>query len=154
MVATAIKMLRSSLCVSCSTYYEAGLSDLAWDQMRSDYAANLTEAPRFAAYAPGQNDAVASFRTEMRRGVYPASTPPTCPRRLPAFTMRWQRPRGPRSPSQPPPVRAGPTAGIGTAPSISPPTPRTPGRWWPCPKSPSGCWRLPRRHTGSSGTTR
>ena len=33
---------------------------LAWDQMRSDYAANLTEAQRFAAYAAGQNDAAAS----------------------------------------------------------------------------------------------
>ena len=70
MVATAIKMLRSSLCVSCSTYYEAGLSDLAWDQMRSDYAANLTEAQRFAAYAPGQNDAVASFRWENAGVIY------------------------------------------------------------------------------------
>ena len=57
-------MLRSSLYVSCSTYYEAGLSDLAWDQMRNDYAANLTEAQRFAAYAAGQNDAAASLVQE------------------------------------------------------------------------------------------
>lgn len=51
-----------------TAYYEAGLSGRAQDQVRSDYAADLTEAQRFAAYAAGQNDAAASLQRE-RAGV-------------------------------------------------------------------------------------
>lgn len=51
-----------------TAYYEAGLSGRAQDQVRSDYAADLTEAQRFAAYAAGQNDAVASLQRE-RAGI-------------------------------------------------------------------------------------
>lgn len=47
-----------------TAYYEAGLSGRARDQVRSDYAADLTEAQRFAAYAAGQNDAAASLQRE------------------------------------------------------------------------------------------
>ena len=47
-----------------TAYYEAGLSGRARDQVRSDYAADLTEAQRFAAYAAGQNDATASLQRE------------------------------------------------------------------------------------------
>lgn len=51
-----------------TAYYEAGLSGRAQDQVRSDYAADLTEAQRFAAYAAGQNDAAASLQRE-RAGI-------------------------------------------------------------------------------------
>lgn len=47
-----------------TAYYEAGLSGRAREQVRSDYAADLTEAQRFAAYAAGQNDAAASLARE------------------------------------------------------------------------------------------
>lgn len=47
-----------------TAYYEAGLSGRAQEQVRSDYAADLTEAQRFAAYAAGQNDAAASLQRE------------------------------------------------------------------------------------------
>lgn len=47
-----------------TAYYEAGLSGRAREQVRSDYAADLTEAQRFAAYAAGQNDAAASLQRE------------------------------------------------------------------------------------------
>ena len=51
-----------------TAYYEAGLSGRAQEQVRSDYAADLTEAQKFAAYAAGQNDAAASLQQE-RAGV-------------------------------------------------------------------------------------
>ena len=51
-----------------TAYYEAGLSGRAQEQVRSDYAADLTEAQKFAAYAAGQNDAAASLQRE-RSGV-------------------------------------------------------------------------------------
>lgn len=51
-----------------TAYYEAGLSGRAQEQVRSDYAADLTEAQKFAAYAAGQNDAAASLQRE-RAGV-------------------------------------------------------------------------------------
>lgn len=47
-----------------TAYYEAGLSGRAQEQVRSDYAADLTEAQKFAAYAAGQNDAAASLQRE------------------------------------------------------------------------------------------
>ena len=70
MVATANKMLRGSLCVRCSTHYEAELSGRAREQVRSDYAADLTEAQRFAAYTAGQNDAAASLQREKRSAKF------------------------------------------------------------------------------------
>lgn len=51
-----------------TAYYEAGLSGRAQDQVRSDYAGDLTEAQKFAAYTAGQNDAAASLQRE-RAGV-------------------------------------------------------------------------------------
>ena len=51
-----------------TAYYEAGLSGRAQDQVRSDYAGDLTEAQKFAAYTAGQNDGVASLQRE-RAGV-------------------------------------------------------------------------------------
>lgn len=51
-----------------TAYYEAGLSGRAQEKVRSDYAADLTEAQKFAAYAAGQNDAAASLQRE-RSGV-------------------------------------------------------------------------------------
>ena len=47
-----------------TAYYEAGLSGRAQEQVRSDYAADLTEAQRYAAYTAGQNDAAASLQRE------------------------------------------------------------------------------------------
>ena len=47
-----------------TAYYEAGLSGRAQEQVRSDYAGDLTEAQKFAAYAAGQNDAAASLQRE------------------------------------------------------------------------------------------
>lgn len=47
-----------------AAYYEAGLSGRAQEQVRSDYAADLTEAQKFAAYTAGQNDAAASLQRE------------------------------------------------------------------------------------------
>lgn len=47
-----------------TAYYEAGLSGRSQDQVRSDYAADLTEAQKFAAYTAGQNDAAASLQRE------------------------------------------------------------------------------------------
>lgn len=47
-----------------TAYYEAGLSGRAQEQVRSDYAADLTEAQKFAAYTAGQNDAAASLQRE------------------------------------------------------------------------------------------
>ena len=51
-----------------STYYEAGLSGRDMGRVRSEYAQDLTEAQRYAAYTAGQNDAAASLQRE-REGV-------------------------------------------------------------------------------------
>ena len=53
-----------------TAYYEAGLSGRARDQVRSDYAADLTEAQKFAAYTAGQNDAAASLQREKRAAQF------------------------------------------------------------------------------------
>lgn len=53
-----------------TAYYEAGLSGRSQDQVRSDYAADLTEAQRYAAYAAGQNDAAASLQREKRAAQF------------------------------------------------------------------------------------
>ena len=53
-----------------TAYYEAGLSGRAQEQVRSDYAADLTEAQRYAAYTAGQNDAAASLQREKRAAQF------------------------------------------------------------------------------------
>ena len=51
-----------------AAYYEAGVSGMDMGRVRSEYAQDLTEAQRYAAYTAGQNDAAASLRRE-REGV-------------------------------------------------------------------------------------
>ena len=51
-----------------AAYYEAGVSGMDMGRVRSEYAQDLTEAQRYAAYTAGQNDAVASLQRE-REGV-------------------------------------------------------------------------------------
>lgn len=51
-----------------AAYYEAGVSGRNRESVRSEYAGELNEAQRFAAYAAGQNDAAASLQRE-REGV-------------------------------------------------------------------------------------
>lgn len=51
-----------------ASYYEAGMSGLDIGKVRSEYAQDLTEAQRYAAYTAGQNDAAASLQRE-REGV-------------------------------------------------------------------------------------
>ena len=53
-----------------TAYYEAGLSGRTQEQVRSDYAADLTEAQRYAAYTAGQNDAAASLQREKRSAKF------------------------------------------------------------------------------------
>lgn len=53
-----------------TAYYEAGLSGRAQDQVRSEYAQDLTEAQRYAAYTAGQNDAAASLAREQAAAQY------------------------------------------------------------------------------------
>ena len=47
-----------------AAYYEAGVSGRSQESVRSEYAGELNEAQRFAAYAAGQNDAAASLQRE------------------------------------------------------------------------------------------
>ena len=47
-----------------AAYYEAGVSGMDMGRVRSEYAQDLTEAQRYAAYTAGQNDAAASLRRE------------------------------------------------------------------------------------------
>ncbi len=54
--------------VGFAAYYEAGVSGRSQESVRSEYAGELNEAQRFAAYAAGQNDAAASLQRE-REGV-------------------------------------------------------------------------------------
>lgn len=51
-----------------AAYYEAGVSGTDMGRVRSEYAQDLTEAQRYAAYTAGQNDAAASLQRE-REGV-------------------------------------------------------------------------------------
>ena len=51
-----------------AAYYEAGVSGMDMGRVRSEYAQDLTEAQRYAAYTAGQNDAAASLQRE-REGV-------------------------------------------------------------------------------------
>lgn len=47
-----------------ASYYEAGVSGMDMGKVRSEYADQLNEAQRFAAYSAGQNDAAASLAAE------------------------------------------------------------------------------------------
>lgn len=51
-----------------AAYYEAGVSGMNMEKVRSDYASALNSAQKFAAYSAGQNDAAASLTAE-REGV-------------------------------------------------------------------------------------
>lgn len=51
-----------------AAYYEAGISGMDMEKVRSDYASALNSAQKFAAYSAGQNDAAASLTAE-REGV-------------------------------------------------------------------------------------
>lgn len=51
-----------------AAYYEAGVSGMDMEKVRSDYASALNSAQKFAAYSAGQNDAAASLTAE-REGV-------------------------------------------------------------------------------------
>lgn len=53
-----------------AAYYEAGLSGRNRESVRSEYAGELNEAQRFAAYAAGQNDAAASLAREQAAAQY------------------------------------------------------------------------------------
>lgn len=53
-----------------AAYYEAGVSGRNQESVRSEYAGELNEAQRFAAYAAGQNDAAASLAREQAAAQY------------------------------------------------------------------------------------
>lgn len=53
-----------------AAYYEAGVSGRNRESVRSEYAGELNEAQRFAAYAAGQNDAAASLAREQAAAQY------------------------------------------------------------------------------------
>lgn len=55
-----------------ANYYEAGISGMDMKKVQSQYAAQLTEAQKFAAYSAGQNDAAVSLALE-REGVKSAT---------------------------------------------------------------------------------
>lgn len=53
-----------------ATYYEAGISGMDMEKVRSDYASALNSAQKFAAYSAGQNDAAASLAAEQAGAKY------------------------------------------------------------------------------------
>ena len=53
-----------------AAYYEAGVSGRNRESVRSEYAGELNEAQRFAAYAAGQNDAAVSLAREQAAAQY------------------------------------------------------------------------------------
>lgn len=53
-----------------AAYYEAGISGMDMEKVRSDYASALNSAQRFAAYSAGQNDAAASLAAEQSGAKY------------------------------------------------------------------------------------
>lgn len=79
-----------------AAYYEAGVSGMDMGRVRSEYAQDLTEAQRYAAYTAGQNDAAASLQRE-REGVQFATVygdeagfiPSEHSRNLPQDTVRF-----------------------------------------------------------------
>lgn len=53
-----------------AAYYEAGVSGRSQESVRSEYAGELNEAQRYAAYTAGQNDAAASLAREQAAAQY------------------------------------------------------------------------------------
>lgn len=53
-----------------AAYYQAGLSGLEASSVKSEYAGQLSEAQRYAAYEAGRNDAAASLKREQRAAQY------------------------------------------------------------------------------------
>ena len=53
-----------------AAYYEAGISGMDMEKVRSDYASALNSAQKFAAYSAGQNDAAASLAAEQAGAKY------------------------------------------------------------------------------------
>lgn len=53
-----------------AAYYEAGISGMDMEKVRSDYASALNSAQKFAAYSAGQNDAAASLVAEQAGAKY------------------------------------------------------------------------------------
>ena len=53
-----------------AAYYEAGVSGRNQESVRSEYAGELNEAQRYAAYTAGQNDAAASLAREQAAAQY------------------------------------------------------------------------------------
>ncbi len=53
-----------------ANYYEAGISGLDMGKVQSQYAGQLTEAQKFAAYSAGQNDAALSLKRERQAAQY------------------------------------------------------------------------------------
>lgn len=49
-----------------SRYYEAGVSNVPFEKINTEYAKNISEAVRYAAYSAGQNDAKISLKQEMK----------------------------------------------------------------------------------------
>lgn len=56
--------------VGFAAYYEAGVSGRSQESVRSEYAGELNEAQRYAAYTAGQNDAAASLAREQAAAQY------------------------------------------------------------------------------------
>lgn len=53
-----------------AAYYEAGISGMDMEKVRSDYASSLNSAQKFAAYSAGQNDAAVSLAAEQAGAKY------------------------------------------------------------------------------------
>lgn len=53
-----------------AAYYEAGISGMDMEKVRSDYASALNSAQKFAAYSAGQNDAATSLAAEQAGAKY------------------------------------------------------------------------------------
>ena len=49
-----------------SRYYEAGVSNVPFEKINTEYAKNISEAVKYAAYSAGQNDAKISLKQEMK----------------------------------------------------------------------------------------
>lgn len=53
-----------------AAYYQAGVSGMKMEEVRSQYAGKLSQSQRFAAFAAGQNDAKASLAREQRAAQF------------------------------------------------------------------------------------
>ena len=49
-----------------SRYYEAGVSNVPFEKINTEYAKNISEAVKYAAYSAGQNDAKISLKQEIK----------------------------------------------------------------------------------------